>query len=66
VIDTTSPTWAAVKQHCEAAIEAACQQLENDLDEKDTIKARARIKALREILKLTAPQPVITTTEISY
>lgn len=59
MIDPTSPTWAAVKAFCISEIEGAQRRLENDLEEKETTQLRARIRTLREVLKMAEPKPVI-------
>jgi hypothetical protein len=60
LIDVSSPTWAAVKAYCEEELKTARGQLESEhTTADDTVRLRARIKALTGLLALADPQPVI-------
>lgn len=59
MIDLTSATWAAVKKHCNDELTSARAKLEHDLDEKETARLRAYIRALKGVLSLGDPKPEI-------
>ncbi|KQT54639.1 hypothetical protein ASG43_03365 [Aureimonas sp. Leaf454] len=65
-VEKDSPTWRAVKAHCEAGIEAARVQLETQGAIEAAQYQRGRIKALREILALADTRPPIESSTRLY
>lgn len=57
-IEIFSATWSVIKGHAETEIEMALARLEIS-GFSDTEFERGRIRALRDILKLPEPDPVM-------
>jgi hypothetical protein len=64
MIDFSSSTWQAVKEHADAAIENARLRLETSgLSAAETEFQRGRIKAMKDILAMAEPRPAIPSTD---
>jgi len=66
-IDKGSSTWDAIQEYAKKQIDASHQMLEmRDLDQVETQFERGRIRALRDLLALVEPRPVIPSTDAAY
>jgi len=67
VIETHSETWVTVKDWAQAELDRARNNLESTgLDMIETENLRGRAAALRQLLSLAVPRPVIAAQDVSY
>jgi len=65
-IERESPTWRAVKAHCETRIEQGRRLLEVHRDPTVCAEVRGEILGLRAILALADDKPIIADTDQLY
>lgn len=51
-IEAYSPTWVAVREHCTVRLSELRLKLEGDITWDETLKVRAQIKELKNLLGL--------------
>ena len=65
MIDAYSETWQAVRDKAIAIIEQSRSRLEQrDQTEAETQFLRGKIAALRQMLEMTQPKPIVATDQI--
>lgn len=65
-IDTREPSWIAVQERAQAAINQALLDLKQDQPENSTTRLRARIRAFEDVLTWANAEPDIQTEELHF
>lgn len=67
MIDVHSETWVYVRDWAQSELERTRNNLESiGLDMAETESLRGRAAALRQLLSLALPRPVIAAQDVSY